>query len=177
MLPGMVEASSQVEPVERVRPPEAAPEWETLTGMLDFLRSTVVNKVAGLSDEQAFRCPVAPSTLTPAGLVKHLTGVERFWFSIDFANIDLPYPWPEDDPHGAFPLAPDDTLANLVAAYQQECTRSREAIAGADLNDIAKSEDMDFNLRYALAHMIEETARHCGHLDILREAIDGKRGQ
>jgi hypothetical protein len=173
----MVETSSQVEPVERVRGPEDAPERETLTGLLDFLRSTVVNKVAGLSDEQASQTPVSPSTLTPAGLVKHLTGAERFWFSIDFANADLPYPWPDDDPHGAFTLEPGDTLANLVAAYQQECARSREVVAAADLNDMAKADGMDFNLRYALAHMIEETARHCGHLDILREAIDGKTGQ
>jgi uncharacterized protein DUF664 len=83
--------ASAVQPVDRVRPPEAAPERETLTGLLDFLRSTVVNKVAGLTDEQAFQRPVPPSTLTPAGVVKHLTGVERFWFSIDFAGADLPW--------------------------------------------------------------------------------------
>lgn len=170
-------ASSDVEPVPRTRPPEAGPERETLTGLLDFLRATVVNKVAGLTDEQAFTPSVPPSTLTPASLVKHLTGIERFWFSIDFAGADLSWPWTDDDPHGNFRLAADDTLAGIVAEYAAECDRSRRAIAGADLDAPARGPDMAFTLRYALAHMIEETARHCGHLDLLRERIDGLTGE
>src|SRR5689334_12199628 len=70
--------TGDVEPIPRRRPPGDGTEGQILTGLLDFLRATVVNKVAGLTDEQAFRTPVSPSTLTPAGLVKHLTGVERF---------------------------------------------------------------------------------------------------
>jgi hypothetical protein len=164
--------------VPRTRPPEAAAERETLTGMLDWLRATVVNKVAGLTDEQAFQAPVPPSTLTPGGLVKHLTGTERFWFSIDFANADLPLPWPEDDRHGAFAPEPGDTIDSVVAAYLEECRRSRAVVAAAELDDLAAAPpDSDFSLRYALTHMIEETARHCGHLDLLRERIDGSRGQ
>jgi hypothetical protein len=169
--------TSEVEPVPRARPPEDGSEWQTLTGLLDFLRATAINKVAGLTDEQAFAATVPPSTLTPAGVIKHLTGVERFWFSIDFAGADLPWPWPEDDPHGNFPLAPDDTLATIVADYAAECDRSRRAIEGASLDDRARGPDMHFTLRYALAHMVEETARHCGHLDLLRERIDGQTGQ
>ena len=65
----------------------------------------------------------------------------------------------------------------IVDEYERECERSRAAIAGADLGDMAKGADMTFNLRYALAHMIEETARHCGHLDLLRETTDGRTGQ
>jgi hypothetical protein len=157
----------------RARPPEDASERETLTGLLDFLRSTVVHKVTGLSDTDAARASVSPSTLTPAGLVKHLTGTERFWFSIDFADADLPHPWPDDDMHGAFALAPGDTVAGLVAEYERECERSRAVVAAAELDDRARAKGMG----YALAHMIEETARHCGHLDLLREAIDGSTGQ
>jgi len=164
-------------PVARTRPPEDGAERETLTGLLDFLRATVVNKVAGLTDEQAFGRPVTASALTPAGLVKHLTGVERFWFSIDFADHDLPWPWSEQEPHGGFRLDPDDTLAELVEAYQAECARSSAAIADAALDDRARAEGNSFTLRYALAHMIEETARHCGHLDLLRESIDGQTGE
>jgi len=166
-----------VAPVERSRPPEDGTEWETLTGLLDFLRATVVNKVAGLSDEQAFSHPMDSSALTPAGLVKHLTGVERFWFSIDFAGLDAQWPWTDDDPHGNFPLAPTDTLAQIMSDYLAECERSRQAIAGASLEDRAHGEGMTFTLRYALAHMVEETARHCGHLDLMRERIDGARGE
>jgi len=89
----------------------------------------------------------------------------------------VPWPWPDDDPHGNFPLDPTDTLASVVADYLDECERSRDAVAGASLDEIARSEGMDFNLRYALVHMIEETARHCGHADLLRESIDGATGR
>jgi hypothetical protein len=160
-----------------MRPPEAGTEREVLTGLLDFLRATVINKVAGLTDDQAFGSPIPPSTLSPAGVVKHLTGVERFWFSIDFAGHDLPWPWTEEDPHGNFPLAPDDTLRRIVAGYIDECERSRQVNTGAGLDDLARGPEMTFTLRYALAHMIEETARHCGHLDLLRERIDGLTGE
>ncbi len=144
--------------------------------MLDFLRATVVTKVAGLTDEQAFAAPVEPSSLTAAGLVKHLTGTERFWFSIDFAAADVPWPWPDDDPHGAFTLDDGDTLRQLVDGYLAECQRSRDVVEGADLDDLAKGPEMGFNLRFALVHMIEETGRHCGHLDLVRERIDGTTG-
>lgn len=170
-------ATSEVQPVPRARPTETGTEWDTLTQLLDFLRATVVNKVAGLTDELAFSRPVPPSALTPAGVVKHLTGTERFWFSIDFAGADISWPWTDDDPHGNFKIDPDDTLAGIVAEYLTECERSRRAIETAALDDPARGEDMHFNLRYALAHMIEETARHCGHLDLLRERIDGSTGQ
>lgn len=170
-------SSEQVQAVERVRPPEAADERATLSGMLDFLRDTVVSKVAGLTDEQAFGRPVAPSALTPAGLVKHLTGAERFWFAIDFAATDAEWPWTDENPHGNFAIAPGDTLAALVADYQAECARSRAITAAASFDDLARGEDMAFNLRYAITHLIEETARHLGHLDILREATDGSVGE
>jgi hypothetical protein len=165
-----------VRPLPRHRPPEAGTERETLTGMLDFLRATVVNKVAGLDDEQAFSRPTV-SSLSPGALVKHLSGVERFWFSIDFAGLDAAWPWPENDPHGNFRIEPGESIAGIAAEYIAECERSRQAIVGSELNDLAKGEGQEFTLRYALAHMIEETARHCGHLDLLRESIDGATGQ
>jgi hypothetical protein len=170
-------ATSYVEPVPRSRPPEDAPERETLTGMLDFLRATVVNKVAGLTDDDAFSSPAQPSTLTPGSVVRHLTGVERFWLSIDFAGADLEWPWSEEDPHGNFVAFPGETLAKIVAEYLAECDRSRRAIAASNVDDVARGEGMTFTLRYALVHMIEETARHCGHLDLLRERIDGQTGE
>lgn len=109
--------------------------------------------------------------------MKHLTGVERFWFAIDFDAQDIEWPWTDDNPHGNFRLSSDDTLASLVAAYQAECARSRAVTAAASLDDLARGEDMTFNLRYALTHLIEETARHVGHLDLLRESIDGSTGE
>jgi hypothetical protein len=165
-----------VAPVERTLPIDHGPERAMLESMLDFYRATVVNKVAGLSDEQAFAAVVAPSTLTPATVVKHLTGTERFWFSIDFAGLDVAWPWTDDDLHGNFRIEPGESLAEIVSAYVEECAGSRSAIADAGLDDSARGKDMDFTLRYALIHMIQETARHCGHLDLLREATDGVVG-
>jgi len=162
--------------VMRVRPTETGTELETLTQLLDFLRATVVMKATGVGDDQAAEHPIPASELTLAGVVKHLTGTERFWFSIDFADLDVPWPWTDEDPHGNFNLTQADTVAGIVADYQTECQRSRQAAAGHSLDAVARSEGMDFTLRYALAHMIEETARHCGHLDLLRESIDGVRG-
>jgi hypothetical protein len=162
---------------DRVRPREDGTERETLEQMLDWLRVTAMSKVDGLTGEQAATAAVPPSTLTPLGVVKHLAGTERFWFSIDFAGLDLPHPWPEDDRHGAFGLEPGDTVAGVLAGYRAECQRSRDAVAAAGLDDRARAEGMHFTLRYAYAHMIEETARHCGHLDLLRERLDGSTGQ
>jgi len=147
-----------------------------LESMLDFYRATVVNKVAGLTDAQAATATVSPSTLTATTVVKHLAGTERFWFSIDFAGLDVPWPWTDDDLHSNFRTEPGDTLAAVVADYVEECARSRRSVADAELDDRAHGEGMEFTLRYAMIHMIQETARHCGHLDLLREATDGAVG-
>ena len=72
---------------------------------------------------------VPPSTLTPATVVKHLAGTERFWFSIDFADLDVPWPWTDDDLHSNFRTEPSDSLTAIVADYVQECERSRRAVA------------------------------------------------
>jgi hypothetical protein len=163
--------------IARTRPAEDTDERGTLTGLLDFLRATVELKATGLTDEQAFARPVHPSMLTPGGIVKHLTGVERFWFAIDFSGRDVEWPWTEEDPHGCFPIEPGDTVTGVLAAYRAECARSREITAAASLDERAHSEGMTFTLRYALAHLIEETARHLGHLDLLRESTDGLVGE
>jgi hypothetical protein len=167
---------TDVTPVGRTPPISQGSERAMLESMLDFYRATVVNKVAGLGDSQAFTAVVSPSTLTPATVVKHLTGTERFWFSIDFADLDVPWPWTDDDLHGNFRVEPGDTLAGIVADYVEECASSRRAVHDARLEDAARGEGMDFTLRYAMIHMIQETARHCGHLDLLREVTDGVVG-
>jgi Protein of unknown function (DUF664) len=91
-------------------------------------------------------------------------------------NLDVTWPWTDDDLHSNFRIAPGDTVARIVADYVEECANSRRAIVDADLDDSARGEGMDFTLRYAMLHMIQETARHCGHLDLLREATDGAVG-
>ena len=167
---------TDVTPMARSQPIQHGSERAMLESMLDFYRATVVNKVAGLTDSQAFTAAIAPSTLTPATVVKHLTGTERFWFSIDFADLDVTWPWTDDDLHGNFRIEAGDTLATIVADYVEECASSRRAVADSHLDDAARGDGMDFTLRYAMIHMIQETARHCGHLDLLRETTDGAVG-
>lgn len=159
------------------RPPvEQGSELEVLTSMLDRYRAAVVAKVDGFTDDQARSHPVPASALTIAGVVKHLAATERWWFPIDFAGLDVEPLYPDGDPDGGFSLEEDDTLEGLVTRYVEECQRSRAAITGRHAGEIARSDGMDFMLRYALVHMIEETARHCGHLDLLAESLDGRRG-
>ena len=145
--------------------------------MLDYLRASVPLKASELSDDQAFSRPVPASQLAIASLVKHLAGVERFWFSIDDADLDVAWPWTDDDPHGNFRIEAGETPASIVAEYVAECERSRRAIGDDPLDSVARADGMDFNLRFALVHLIEETARHLGHLDLLRESIDGSVGR
>ncbi len=118
---------ADVTAIPRSRPIQRGSERALLESMLDFYRATVVSKVAGLTDAQAFTAAVSPSSLTLANVVKHLAGTERYWFSIDFANLDVTWPCADDDPDGTFQIEPGDTLATIVADYVEECANSRRA--------------------------------------------------
>src|SRR3954470_8389963 len=133
---------TDVAPMPRTRPIANGAERAMPESMLDFYRATVVNKVAGLTDTQAFTAAVPPSTLTPATVVKHLAGTERFWFSIDFAGLDVPWPWTDDDLHSNFRIEPGDSLATIVADYVEECARSRRAVADSHLEEPARGDGM-----------------------------------
>jgi uncharacterized damage-inducible protein DinB len=160
----------------RHKRPPAGPERELLTAFLDFHRDTLLWKLSGLSEEEARRV-TTPSGLTLLGLVKHLAYVERVWFQVRFAGLDLEVPWTAEDPDPAFRIEPGETIESVVAFYRAEVERSREITAAASLDDIARSPDRPHSLRRILLHMIEETARHNGHADILRELTDGTTGE
>ncbi|HRE02638.1 MAG TPA: DUF664 domain-containing protein, partial [Ilumatobacteraceae bacterium] len=83
----------------------------------------------------------------------------------------------EADPDWDFTSALDDTLADTVALYEQACARSRDAADGEPLDAMARNSTRPFNLRWACVHLIEETARHLGQMDILREITDGTTGE
>jgi hypothetical protein len=113
-------------------------------------------------------------------MVKHLAYVERSWFQMYFAGGPVDFPWAKDEPDQDidFRIAPTDTIESISALYQQEIARSREIVAGASLEDLSKNQERGLrSLRWILVHMIEETARHAGHADILRELTDGAIGQ
>lgn len=166
-------------PDDRPEPPKAGDERETLNGFLDFLRATIEMKVRGLSQEDS-RKPLLESSplMTPAGIVKHLTAVERWWFSHCLvADRSLPWLFSRDDDDFEFRLTDDDTVEGVLRRYAEECDRSRGVVEGLALHDISKHEKRKVSVRWVLTHMIEETARHAGHLDLLRESIDGQTGE
>jgi uncharacterized damage-inducible protein DinB len=166
---------------ERTFPPiRDADERTMLTSLLDWYRDGVIVKASGLTDVQAAQQLVGSSS-TISGLVKHLAFVEDYWFDVMFAgNPERPpfdtVDW-EADPDWEFRTAREDHIADLVAMYEQACARSRTTAAAFDLDRLGvDTSRYAFTLRFVLVHMLEETARHLGHLDILREQIDGGVG-
>ena len=163
---------------QRPEPPHIADEREQLTGFLDYQRGTVVWKSSGLTDEQARRSLVPSKLLTVAGLVRHLTLVEEWWFG----NVIGAEPDRWDEAIKADPdidWKPGDTpVTELVADYQAQCEASRRHLAEHDLDEVITAPNgKRFTVRWVLTHMIEETARHAGHLDLLREMTDGLTGE
>jgi uncharacterized damage-inducible protein DinB len=143
---------------------------ETLRALLQYQRESVVRKVAGL-DEPATRRQLVGSGTTLLWLLKHLARAETLWIAHRFAGTDDPVP--EDT------VQPDDTLASAVAAYQDTWRRVDAIVAAASFDDPCRNlrDEAPVNLRWVLAHLLEETARHAGHADILRELIDGQTGR
>ena len=147
-----------------------------LDGFLDWQRAVVVNKVRDLTLADASRV-MTPTGMSPLGIVAHLAAVEVGWFAEAFAGEAVDPMW---DDHGEFRLRPDDTVASVVAEYEDACARARAIVDAAPTLDALSDEDTQFrghvSLRWILIHMIEETARHAGHLDLMRESIDGSTG-
>lgn len=166
-------------PDTRPDPPKAGELREQLDGFLDFLRATVVLKATGLTDEQARESLVPSKLTTVAGLLGHLTWVEQYWFGVVLDG--RPDVWQERfdaDPDAEFTAALTIPLSQLIADYEAECARSREVAARLDLAATGTTpKGQPVNLRWVLIHMIEETGRHAGHLDLLRELLDGTTGE
>lgn len=164
--------------MERIDGPYAADERTMLGAWLDWQRATVFVKCEGLSDELAHRALLPASPLmTVAGIVSHLRWVERTWFRHRMLGEPDDGPWTDDDPDRDFRVD-DVPLARLLAEYEEECAGTREIAASLSLDAEAEIETRRgrVTLRWVLVHMIEETARHNGHLDIIREMLDGTTG-
>jgi uncharacterized damage-inducible protein DinB len=148
-----------------------------LTAFLDWYRVVMIRKIEGLDSEGLRRSPVASGT-SLGGLVKHLAYVERHWFGSAYGGLTLDYPWTDEDPDADFRLDDDETAESLTDFYQAECKRSRGMVAAnPDLDRVVPaSRGRMVSLRWILVHMIEETARHAGHADIIREMVDGTVG-
>lgn len=153
-----------------------ADERMMLTGFLDWNRAVVERKVEGLSLDDASRA-ATPTGLSPLGVVAHLAAVEVGWFAESFAGETVDPIW---DDHGSFRLRATDSVESVVAEYRDACARSRAIVEAApSLDELSRTTDEhrgNVSLRWILVHMIEETARHAGHLDLMREQIDGRTG-
>jgi uncharacterized damage-inducible protein DinB len=171
----------------RTYPGLAADELTSLTQFLDFHRQTFVDKVSGLSAEQLAAHPIASSAMTIGGMIKHLAVVEDSWFQQDLLARPLGEPWESapwsEDRDWEWHSAAADAPEELLRLYTDACERSRSVVdeLGGDLDTLSVTPDADtgerFSLRWLLLHMIEETARHNGHVDLMREAIDGATGE
>lgn len=163
---------------EAPRPDDAvstAGERAVLEAFLDMYRDVVVRKVGGLSDEDARRSLV-PSGTTPGGLVKHLRWVETGWFHL-LLGARAGDNRRAHDRAWEFVMEPDERIGTLVEDYRTACADSRSFAAGHELEHTVPHHGMgEVSLRWIYVHLIEETARHAGHLDILREQIDGSTG-
>jgi uncharacterized damage-inducible protein DinB len=163
--------------LKRVDPPETGGELAQLTGFLDFLRATVHLKAADLSDADAHRATLRSPLMTIAGIVSHLRWVERYWFSQILGALPNDPPYTDDNPDGDFTTAHGRQLAELLAEYAAECEASRQVLAKLDLDTEVPFRDRLMTVRWVVIHMIEETGRHAGHLDVIRENLDGVTGE
>lgn len=158
------------------RVPLTGGEKESLHASLDRHREVVLWKLDGLDDEQ-LRRPMTPSGTNVLGLVKHLAAVEYGWFCQTFGRPTEPLPFDDDDGNADLRVAPHETTADIVAFYGRARAAADRVINELDLDSTGTSWSGEtVSLRWVLIHMIEETARHAGHLDIVRELIDGRTG-
>jgi uncharacterized damage-inducible protein DinB len=164
----------------RPEPPIAGDEREILLGFLDFLRETLILKTMDLSEEDA-REPHIPSGMSLLSILKHITAVERHWFRREFLDENLDAEFGPRDRNAEWIVMEHETADDLRAAYRETCEKSNEIVRAHSLDDTIRStarpEREGMQLRWIVAHMIEETARHAGHMDLIREAIDGEVGE
>ncbi|MGW2208730.1 DinB family protein [Streptomyces sp. NPDC001781] len=168
------------------RQTDTPPTWDErtqLTTFLDYARDTARAKCEGVSAEDARRAPLPGSpAMTLCGLISHLRWVEHHWFEVMFLGEDPAGPLAEatdEDPDPEMRTAVDTPLARLLADYESQSARHRRLVSGHDLEATAErpiSDGRRVDLRWILLHLIEETSRHNGHLDVVRELLDGRTG-
>ena len=149
-------------------------ERSVLLGYLTFHRTILARKIEGVSDEDARRAACPPSSLTLLGLIRHMTDVERWWFRRVQQAEDVPGIFDDDE---EWRVPEGTSVVDALRAYWDEIAVVDGYLAGADMDHLNENvEGGAHTLRRTIVHMIEEYARHCGHADLLREAIDGTTG-
>lgn len=151
-------------------------ERTTLLGVLHRQRDLVAWKLKG-APNQALNSVATPSGMSLHGLVRHLTNVERSWLRDVFAGQDgLRYDCTNDDPEAEWRVPAGTTMTDLLAHYAEESRRCDTVVTATPSLDTT-SASRDMSLRWILLHLVEETARHLGHIDVLREQADGSTGE
>ena len=179
---GGLEAEPWLAPsLARAEPDRVADERTALDQLLCYQRATLLSKCAGLTAAQLKERAVPPSTLSLLGLVRHMTEVERWWFRMHANGEDLEFPYDPDQSGADFHDTAGADAASDLEAYGRETEAARTAVAGKSLDLVVPSRghhpERSRDLRWIYLHMIEEYARHNGHADLLREAIDGATGE
>jgi Protein of unknown function (DUF664) len=157
------------------------PEREQIHSVLEFYRLTLLQKCSGLSVDELRSRPLASSSLSLLGLLRHHAGVEQFWFEWVMAGRDPRWYYDDSkDPDVDFNDLMGTDLTTVYQNFLQACEVTDEIAASFSLDDLCRRRppwrDEDINLRGIYLHLIEEIARHCGHADLLREMIDGQTG-
>ncbi|MEY9872493.1 putative damage-inducible protein DinB [Streptacidiphilus sp. MAP12-33] len=157
--------------------PHTGTEKEILLHSMERHRAAVRWKLEGLDDEQ-LRRQLVPSGTSLLGLVKHLASVEYGWFCETFGVETEPLPDVDEDENADLRVEPGETTAELLAFYDRACAAANAVIEATELDATGTVSwtGRVVSMRWVLVHMIEETARHAGHVDILRELIDGATG-
>jgi hypothetical protein len=153
-------------------------ERSALLQRLDHYRAVAAAALVDVPWQQASARLVPATDMTIAGIVKHLAWAEDRWFQGRLLGSEMPAPWNQpgaDDPDHSIRVAPGDTAEGILALYASACERSRDAVARCDsLSHVAAVPSFGIgpvNLRWILVHMLDETARHAGHLDVLRDTL------
>jgi uncharacterized damage-inducible protein DinB len=178
---------SNVDEQGRPQPPLAGDEITTLVGYLEYQRATFAWKCEGL-DGAGLKATVAVSSMTLGGMLKHLALVEDYWCSQRLFGRDAQAPWDtvdwDTDPDWDWRSAAADDPVELRVLWQDAVARSRSlvevALSNGGLAQLAQRPWPDGrspSLRWILCHLIEEYARHNGHADLLRESVDGLKGE
>jgi Protein of unknown function (DUF664) len=168
-----------VPPAERgEEPARDSSERDLLLSWLDWHRATMAIKCEGLTAAQLGQRSCPPSELTLLGLVRHLTEIERNYLAAWAGIADLPHYYSDEDPDGDFHLpdpVTDEVVRQAFDAWRAESDRSRHIVTEADSLDQPNAKGSP--LRWVVVYVLREYARHNGHADLLREAIDGATGE
>ncbi|MFD8570337.1 DinB family protein [Streptomyces sp. NPDC059639] len=162
---------------------DTPPAWDErtqLTTFLDYARDTARAKCEGVSEENARKAILPGSPLmTLSGIINHLRWVEYHWFQVILLGEEDQGPWTDEDPDREMRIAVEFPLEQLLQEYAAQSARYRDLVAATELDARAVGtvrDGLHVDLRWILHHLTEETARHNGHLDILRELLDGTTG-